>query len=129
MARNDIPETIVSPGMRIEGELKSNGNIRIDGIVSGKIQTSQDLVVGALAQIDADLYATNALISGTVKGNVTVKNSLAIMETGKILGNIICAHISIREGGVFNGTCVMREVKTEPKLQENSEVRIQNSKV
>ncbi|MBX4205078.1 MAG: polymer-forming cytoskeletal protein [Candidatus Doudnabacteria bacterium] len=122
MARNDIPETIVSAGMRIEGELKSNGNIRIDGIVSGKVQTSQDLVLGATAQIDADLIAANAFISGTVKGNVTVKNSLSITETGRILGNIVCARISIHEGGVFNGNCIMREIKPSeaPKVESRN---------
>jgi cytoskeletal protein CcmA (bactofilin family) len=130
MARNDLPETIVSAGMRIEGELKSNGNIRIDGLVSGKIQTSQDLVLGATAQIDADVIASNALISGSVKGNVTVKNSLTITETGKILGNIVCAHITIQNGGVFNGNCTMREIKIEPKILDNTtEAKIQNPRI
>src|SRR5579885_107828 len=122
MARNDIPETIVSHGMKIEGELRSSGNIRIDGIVHGKIQTSQDLVVGAGAQIEADLIALNALVAGTVKGNVTVKNSLGITETGKVIGNILCAQISIREGGVFSGNCQMRDLKSEirsPKPETN----------
>jgi len=118
MARNDIPETVVSAGMRIEGELKSNGNIRIDGTVSGKVQTTQDLVLGQTAQIDADLIAANAVIAGTVKGNVTVKNSLTIVETGKILGNVVCSRIAIREGGILNGNCLMREIKTQeqPKI-------------
>jgi cytoskeletal protein CcmA (bactofilin family) len=115
MARDNIPETIVSTGMRIEGELRSSGNIRIDGTVTGKVQTSQDLVVGMGAQIEADIIAQNALIAGTVKGNVTVKNSLSISETGKIIGNIICTHISIKEGGHFAGACQMREPKTENK--------------
>lgn len=116
--------------MRIEGELKSNGNIRIDGLVYGKIQTSQDLVLGATAQIDADVIASNALIAGQVKGNVTVKNSLTITETGKILGNIVCAHITIQNGGVFNGNCVMREIKIEPKILDNStETKIQNPRI
>jgi cytoskeletal protein CcmA (bactofilin family) len=114
MAKSDLPETIVSAGMRIEGELKSNGNIRIDGLVSGKVATSQDLMIGATAQVDADVIAQNALIAGVVKGNLTVKNSLSIMETGKIIGNISCASISIREGGYFSGNCRMQELKTKP---------------
>ena len=116
MARTDIPETIVSSGLRIEGELRSSGNIRIDGTVNGKVQTSQDLVIGQGAQIEADLIAQNALIAGTVKGNVTIKNSLSIAETGKILGNVVCARISIREGGYFAGNCQMREIKVAAEV-------------
>jgi cytoskeletal protein CcmA (bactofilin family) len=117
MARSDLPETIVSQGMRIEGELKSSGNIRIDGLINGKVQTSQDLVIGNTATIEGDLVAQNALIAGVVKGNVTIKNSLAISETGKIMGNIICSQISIKEGGYFSGNCQMREAKSTPPVE------------
>lgn len=112
MARTEQhPETIVSAAMRIEGELKSAGNIRIDGIISGKVQTAADLVIGSNAQIDADLMALNAVIAGVVKGNVTVKHSLLILETGKVLGNISCSSLGIREGAYFSGNCRMQDSK------------------
>jgi cytoskeletal protein CcmA (bactofilin family) len=107
------PETIVSSTMRIEGELKSSGNVKIDGIVSGKVHTSQDLIVGPNAQIDADLIAGNAVVGGVVKGNVTVKGSLLILETGKVIGNISCSNLGIREGAYFSGACRMQESKQE----------------
>ncbi len=113
---NDYPDTVVSAGMRIEGELKSGGNIKIDGIISGKVHTSQDLEVGPNAQIEADLIANNAVIAGTVKGNITVKNSLQILETGKILGNISCSALGIHQGAYFNGACRMQEPKTQVEV-------------
>lgn len=114
MAKQDTyPETIVSSAMRVEGELKSNGNIKIDGIVSGKVHTAADLMIGSNAQIDADLIANNALVAGVVKGNVTVKNSLLILETGKLIGNISCANLGIKEGAYFAGQCRMQEPKQE----------------
>jgi len=111
MAREQSPETIVSTSMRIEGELKSSGNIKIDGVVSGKIHTSQDLIVGPNAQIDADLIASNAVIAGVVKGNITVKNSLQLLETAKVIGNISCGSFGIRDGAYFSGNCRMQEPK------------------
>jgi cytoskeletal protein CcmA (bactofilin family) len=120
---NNFAETIVSSSMRIDGELKSNGNIKIDGIVSGKVQTSQDLMIGPNAQIDADLIAQNAVISGTIKGNITVKESILIGETGRIIGNISCASIGIKEGAYFSGNCKMQEIKqvavnSSPEIEE-----------
>lgn len=112
--QEQFPETIVSSSMRIEGELKSNGNIKIDGIISGKVHTAQDLFIGPNAQIDADLIAANAVIAGVVKGNVTVKNSLVIAETGKVVGNISCISLGIREGAYFVGNCRMQETKQMP---------------
>lgn len=102
--------------MRIEGELKSQGDIKIDGLVNGKVHTSQNLTIGPNAQIDADLIAANASIAGVVKGNVTVKGSLIITGTGKLVGNISCASIDISEGAYFSGVCKMAEPKqVEPK--------------
>ena len=86
MVKSESAETIVSQGMRIEGELKSSGSIRIDGIVSGKVHTAHDLTVGPNAQIDADLIAANATIAGVVKGNITIKGTLAILGSAKIIG-------------------------------------------
>ncbi len=104
-------ETIVSQGMRIEGELKSSGSIRIDGIVSGKIHTAHDLTVGPNAQIDADLIAANATIDGVVKGNITVKGTLAILGSAKVIGNLSCQTLSISDGAYFSGACKMAEPK------------------
>ena len=118
MPKQEYPETIVGSSMRIEGELKSAGNIKIDGVVSGKVHTSADLLVGNNAQVDADLIAANAVIAGVVKGNVTVKESLKILETGKVIGNISCARLGISEGAYFSGACRMIEVKAEAEPEE-----------
>jgi cytoskeletal protein CcmA (bactofilin family) len=119
MARQDNnPETIVSSSMRIEGELKSNGNIRIDGIVTGKVHTSQDLIIGSTAQIDADVLAANATVAGKIHGNVTVKGTLQIMETGRIVGNISCGKLGVVEGAYFSGACKMTEPRKEIPNQQ-----------
>lgn len=123
MARGEQnADTIVAQTMRIEGELKSNGNIRIDGIVSGKVQTSQDLLIGPTAQIDADLIAANAVIGGVVKGNVTVKNGLKIETTGRILGNISCGRLTIDDGAMFIGNCRMQEQKQREIVEIEEEL-------
>lgn len=123
MARTEQqPETVIASGMRVEGELKSNGNIIIDGIVSGKVHTTQDLHVGNNAQIDADLIAGNAIISGVVKGNVTAKNSISITQTGRVVGNISCASLDIQSGALFIGNCRMQEVKPREIVEVEEEV-------
>jgi cytoskeletal protein CcmA (bactofilin family) len=121
MGKQEQPETIVAEGMRIEGDLKSNGNIRVDGVVSGKIQTALDLMVGSSAQVDADIQATNAIIGGTVKGNVIIKESLLVMESGKIIGNITCTNLGVKEGAFISGNCKMYEQKSLNLETENDE--------
>lgn len=107
---NAAPETIVGATVKIEGDLVSEGDIKVDGLVSGKIKTSKNLYVGPMAKIEADVEAQNAILSGVVKGEIKVKEQLVVQETGKVDGNISCARLMIAEGAHFSGTCTMPEV-------------------
>lgn len=115
------PETVVGPTVKIEGDLVSEGDIKIDGLVTGKIKTTKNLYVGSMAKIEADVEAQNAILSGIVKGDIDVKESLVIQETGKVSGNVSCGRISIAEGAHFSGNCTMPETADlkEPLPEEN----------
>ncbi|OGE77831.1 MAG: hypothetical protein A2751_02165 [Candidatus Doudnabacteria bacterium RIFCSPHIGHO2_01_FULL_46_14] len=101
------PETVVGASVKIEGDLVSEGDIRVEGAVSGKIKTTKNLYVGAAANIEADIDSGNAVIAGQVKGEIKIKDSLLIQETGKVSGNISCGRLSIAEGARFTGSCTM----------------------
>jgi len=120
MARKDeyqsgAPETIVGATVKIEGDLVSEGDIKVDGLVAGKIKTSKNLFVGPMAKIEADVEAQNAILSGVVKGDIKIKDSLVINETGKVEGNLACARLSIAEGAHFTGSCTMPEKEGDLK--------------
>lgn len=104
------PETIVGATVKIEGDLVSEGDIKIDGLVTGKIKTSKNLYVGPMAKIDANVEAQNAVLAGMVNGDVKVKDNLIIEATGKVDGNIACGKLAIAEGAHFTGSCSMPEV-------------------
>lgn len=105
----DAPETIVGATVKIEGDLVSEGDIKVDGLVSGKIKTSKNLYVGPMAKIEADVEAENAVFAGVVKGDIKIKENLLVQETGKIMGNVSCMRLSIAEGAHFSGSCTMPE--------------------
>lgn len=109
------PETIVGATVKIEGDLVSEGDIKVDGLVAGKIKTSKNLYVGPMAKIEADVEAQNAVLAGIVKGDVKIKESLVIQETGKVDGNIACARLAIADGAHFSGTATMPEKEGELK--------------
>ncbi len=112
-------ESIVGPSVKIDGDLKSNGNLRIDGTVVGKVKTAQNLVVGESAHISADIEAENATVYGVIQGNVKVNGGLSLGATGKILGDISCGKLKVEEGAYFAGKCQMKDKPAiEPLEQE-----------
>ncbi len=114
-------ETIVGSSVSIEGDFKSEGNVRIDGEVSGSVATKKDLAVGENAKIKANVKAENIVIAGRIEGNVEVKNQLELTETGEVQGDIKTKVISIKPGAVFNGQCSMEQLKEEDKEEEKAE--------
>ena len=110
MARKDeytggatAPETVVGATVKIEGDLQSDGDIKVDGLVTGKIKTSKNLFVGSMAKIEADVEAGNAVLAGIIKGDIKVKEHLLIE------GNISCGRLQIADGAHFTGSCTMPE--------------------
>ncbi|PIZ56679.1 cell shape determination protein CcmA [bacterium (Candidatus Torokbacteria) CG_4_10_14_0_2_um_filter_35_8] len=111
-------ETIIGSSVSIEGEFRSQNNVRIDGRVVGLVETEKDLAVGETAKIKANIRAENAVIAGKVEGDITVQNQLEITETGEVLGDIKAKIVAIQAGAFFNGKCVMGDVKEREETQE-----------
>ncbi|OIP23624.1 hypothetical protein COX95_03960 [bacterium CG_4_10_14_0_2_um_filter_33_32] len=103
---NEI-ETIVGPSVALKGNLHSDGNIIVKGVVSGEIKTQGDILVDEGAEIKASVSATNIKIAGTVNGDLVSDGEIEITETGKVIGNINSSALIIRVGAVFIGKSVM----------------------
>jgi cytoskeletal protein CcmA (bactofilin family) len=104
---NSPAETVVGPSVKIQGDLNSEGNIKIEGQVSGKVKTSQSVFVIAGAKIAADVLAGNAVIGGEIMGNIKVSGHLILQSTAKIAGDISCQILRVEDGAIFSGKCTM----------------------
>ncbi len=117
---SNASESIVGPSVKIEGDLKSQGNLRIDGTVTGKVKTTQNLYIGESANISADVEAENAVIGGIVQGNVKVSGALILGKNGRLLGDMVCGTLQVEEGAYFAGKCTMKDngAKVQPVAEE-----------
>ena len=98
---------IINAGTKINGDLSSEGDLRIDGSVTGNISVNTKLVLGTSANVVGNISAQNCDISGEIKGNITVNELLTIKATAKILGDIHSAKLIIEAGAEFNGKSSM----------------------
>ncbi len=117
-------DTVIGVSSSMEGNINSNGIIRIDGKFHGDITTKTDIIVGEQGYIKGNIKANNASISGKVEGNIKCNGLLEIMTTGRVFGDIEVASISINEGAMFKGssrmiTTVVEEDDDEKLLIES----------
>lgn len=116
---NSAAETVVGPSVKIQGDLNSEGNIRIEGNVTGKVKTTQSVHVGESAKLTADMQAGNAIIAGEIQGNIKVSSNLILQSTARIMGDITCAVLRVEDGALFTGKCVMGGMTAEKKGKSN----------
>ncbi len=100
--------SIIGPGTTISGEVHSEGTIRIEGHVSGRVQCADSIVVHETGKVKADLIGGQVIISGEVHGNVYAQDRLEISAGGKVIGDITAPRVSIAEGVLFEGKCAMK---------------------
>ena len=57
---------LIGVGTTIVGDVTSSGDIRIDGSLSGSVNTKGKVVVGTTGMVEGNVNASNADVSGAV---------------------------------------------------------------
>ena len=105
----DQVETLIGQSTSVKGSLTSNGALRIDGQFEGDITTTADIIVGESGRITATIGARNAVVAGSVNGNMDIGDKLELLPTAKVVGDLKVGSLIIGEGAVFKGNCEMRQ--------------------
>lgn len=111
---------IMNAGTSITGDLNSEGDLRIDGIVKGSITVKTKLVLGPSSKIDGNVKAANCDVQGTVNGNIYIEDLLTVKSTAKIVGDIKSQKLVIESGAEFNGNSQMGISKSSNLVQKQS---------
>ena len=99
-------EAIIGHTTEVEGSIRANEAIRIDGKIKGSIN-AESAIVGESGVILGDITANKVTVGGKVKGNISAANMLEILPTGQVLGDIRTSKLVIADGALFEGNCQM----------------------
>ncbi|HMA35829.1 MAG TPA: polymer-forming cytoskeletal protein [Chloroflexia bacterium] len=105
----DKIETLIGSTSRLHGDIKTEGTIRIDGVIEGDVESASNIIVGQNGKVLGSLRAQKVLVAGAVRGNIQAAGGLEIVATGKVWGDITITSLLIEEGGLFRGQSIMRD--------------------
>lgn len=100
-------ESFISQGVEIKGDIISQGSIRIDGSVDGKLNIKGDLIVGEKGKVKGEVITGNLILAGKIEGNATSTGRFEITATGTMTGDVSSTILTIEEGGMLEGTSKM----------------------
>ena len=97
---------ILSSDAEIEGTIKFDEIMRIDGNVNGKISTDNgELVVSESGIVNASITTKSAVIEGRVDGKIIASDKVVLKQKAHLTGDLQAKILVIEEGVVFVGRC------------------------
>lgn len=98
---------LIGTGTVIEGNVTSNGDIRVDGSLKGVLNTKGKVIVGDGGKIKGEVHCKNFEVEGAIDGKVFVSELLSLRAKSKLVGEITTNKLAIEPGAVFTGKCDM----------------------
>ena len=99
----DTLESLIAPGLVIEGKIEGTGHVRIAGRFKGKISLKGDLTIEHRAHISGEVQAENVVLKGKVEGNIHATSRVQLLETGVLIGDLKTSSLTVTAGSRMRG--------------------------
>lgn len=97
----------IAKGSKLEGDLTSGGDVRVDGHLIGSIKTQGRIVLGEGGVIEGEVLCNTGIIGGEIKANIVSEELLTLKSTARLNGEITAGKLAIEPGANFTGKCSM----------------------
>jgi cytoskeletal protein CcmA (bactofilin family) len=97
------PRTVLFANSSISGKLSYNLPVKIDGHFTGEIKSTELLVIGSNAQVDAHISARQVHLEGRLVGSVQTMGCFELMPGGYFKGEARVGELRIHPGATFDG--------------------------
>ncbi|WP_408742380.1 bactofilin family protein [Acetobacter musti] len=108
MNRGDDRRTlVVGRGISVQGSVQDAERLVVEGTVESSMINAKELSVAPGGLFRGGVEVEDAEIAGTVDGTLTVRGSLLVSSTGRLLGKATCKRLRVEDGGQISGQLEM----------------------
>lgn len=111
-SKKRLPPTIISADMRIDGNIASDGEVQIDGVVDGDVKAAK-LAIGETGRIRGAVASERLMVRGRVVGQIRA-GFVTLTRTARVKGDIFHETLAIEPGAQLEGLC--KRLETAPPL-------------
>lgn len=116
---------LVANSTELKGDLITESDIKFDGVLNGKLETKNKLVLGKDGKIIGEVHCNCAVISGKIEGKIFVKDIIKLEASAQIEGELTTSKLAIEPGAIFNGNCIMSSDSSKLNSQKSKIVEKQ----
>lgn len=115
-------KTVIGKDTVMEGSVKTDESIRLDGTLKGELHASGTLVIGPSGKVEAEFVRVrDAVIGGEVTGKLEADGSVKLEASAVFTGDISARSIVVEEGAIIRGKCSAGNEVASPAEDENQE--------
>ncbi len=96
-------ESLIAPGLIIEGKIEGTGHVRIAGRFKGEVFVKGDLTIERGAHISGEIRAENIVVRGEVQGNIHATARVELSESGVLTGDVKASFLTVAAGSRMRG--------------------------
>ena len=96
-------ESLVAPGLTIDGKIEGAGNVLFAGRFKGEINVKGDLIVERGAHVSGKVRAENIFLRGEVEGNIHAMSRVELLESGVLVGDLEASSLTVAAGSRMRG--------------------------
>ncbi|MCW3149805.1 polymer-forming cytoskeletal protein [Stutzerimonas stutzeri] len=110
--------SLISGSLSLVGDMEFEEGLKVSGAVRGNVchkpGTHSLLALSTEGRIEGNVSSYDALIDGTIVGDVVVEHLLELHSNARVCGNIRYRQLSMESGAVVDGTlqCISDESET-----------------
>lgn len=102
--------SVIASDMKVTGECRAKGTLRVDGRVEGRIRGERSVVVTRTGVVEGDLTSPEAVVGGTVRGTLQCEVRVELEPTGRLEGELRSPVARVRDGAQIDGFVDVGEV-------------------
>ncbi|MDH5643872.1 MAG: polymer-forming cytoskeletal protein [Gemmatimonadota bacterium] len=103
--------SVIAAGMKVIGEISTNGVIKVEGYISGSVRAERQVLVAKGGVVEGDIFTREVVLGGEVRGSVMADERVEVQSTSVVHGDITTQKILVQEGGEVNGLLKMEDPK------------------
>jgi cytoskeletal protein CcmA (bactofilin family) len=114
-------DAYLGKGTKVVGTLSFSGTAEIDCQVEGEVNAKEGLTICEAAVVNGKLIGGDITVRGTVNGDIVASKRLSLKRPARVIGNISAANLSIEEGVMFEGKCMMSSSGAQSDSNKHSQ--------
>ncbi len=97
------PDSVLAPGLTIEGNIEGDGNVRIAGRFKGQVNAKGEIAIMPGAAVEGELRAEIMLVAGDVRGQIQAASRVELKASSSLIGDLQAGSLTVAAGSKMRG--------------------------